>query len=183
MTNRQPALDAAEREYLLLLARMQLSSNLAGKVDLSGVVQQTLWEAVETSPPDDGERLLWLRRLLTNNLRDEIRKVTAQRRDVRRETSLELTMDLSSSRVESFLEHQSPSPSQKVIRADELTRLALALSELAEDQRTAIELHHLQGLPLAEVAQQIGRTKEAAASLLYRAIKRLRQSLDIERGE
>ena len=33
------------RAYLQLLARLHLDRRLQGKVDLSGVMQQTLWEA------------------------------------------------------------------------------------------------------------------------------------------
>ncbi len=170
-----------EREYLLLLGRMQLSARLCGKVDLSGVVQQTLWEAEKACPPD-AERLPWLRKLLANNLRDEIRKLTAIRRDVRREASLEASLEESSSRLETWLAQEGTSPSQRVIRTEELGRLACALAELPADQRTAIELHHLQGQRLAEVAEQLGRTKEVTAALLYRALKRLRKRLDAAEG-
>ena len=67
------------REYLRLLARMQVAPHLAGKNDISGVVQQTVWDATEAAQPagEDREWLAWLRRLLANNLRDEIRKVSA----------------------------------------------------------------------------------------------------------
>ncbi len=41
-----------------------------------------------------------------------------------------------------------------------------------------MELHHLQGLPLAEVAAQLKRTKGATAALLYRGLKQLRQLLE-----
>jgi RNA polymerase sigma-70 factor (ECF subfamily) len=182
MTDKNPELGRPEREYLLLLGRMQLSARLEGKVDLSGVVQQTLWEAEKACPPD-AQRLPWLRKLLANNLRDEIRKLTAKRRDVRREASIEASIEESSSRLETWLAQKGSSASQHLIRSEELGRLACALSELPADQRMAIELHHLHGQPLAEVAEQLGRTKEATAALLYRALKRLRKRLDAAGGE
>ena len=173
------------REYLRLLARMQLSPHLAGKIDISGVVQQTVWEATEAAQPvgEDREWLAWLRRLLANNLRDEIRKVSAARRDVRREKSLEAALDASSARVEAWLVSQQSSPSKRAIRGEELNRLAAAMSKLPEDQRLAIELHHLQGLPLKAVAEQLARSKEAVASLLYRSLKRLKKKMDPDGGE
>src|SRR5207253_954565 len=64
------------RQYLELLARVRTDPRLRGKVDLSGVVQQTLLEAHQAAKQADGlgdeQRLAWLRRILANNLTDEI---------------------------------------------------------------------------------------------------------------
>jgi len=168
------------REYLHLLARLHTSSWLAHKLDISGVVQQTIWEAAQVPPPTDSQEALlaWLRRMLSNNLRDEVRRLLAARRDVRREMSLESAIENSASRVEAWLTSQQSSPSQRAVRAEDLNQLAIVLSQLPDDQRQAIEMHHLQGLPLQAVADHLGRSKEAVASLLYRAMKRLRTHLD-----
>lgn len=95
------------REYLHLLARLQLGSRLRGKVDLSGVVQQTLLEAHLAGEPfsarDDSERAAWLRWVLANNLRDEVRKLDTAARDVARERPLDASVDESSSRIEAWL--------------------------------------------------------------------------------
>jgi len=75
----------AFREYLYLLARMQVVPGLQGKVDLSGVVQQTLLEAYQARDKlhgrSEAEKAAWLRKALARNLADEIRKLTAARRD------------------------------------------------------------------------------------------------------
>ena len=167
------------RDYLRLLARLQIAPALVSKIDVSGIVQQTIWEATQTPHAglNDREWLRWLRHLLANNLRDEIRKLKAARRDFRRERSLHEALDASSAHLEIWLRSQQSTPSQKAIRAEELNRLAIALSDLPDDQLHAIELHHLQGLPLQSVAERLGRSKEAVASLLYRAMKNLKTQL------
>jgi RNA polymerase sigma-70 factor (ECF subfamily) len=170
------------RDYLHLLAQLHLDPRLRGKVDLSGIVQQTLLEAYQARrqfPCADAQRPpAWLRRILTNNLTDEVRKWTAAARDVEREQSLEQAAGASSVRVEAWLAAEQSSPSQALMREEELSRLAEALTRLPEDQRKAVELHHLQGLPLAEVAAQLNRTRGATAALLYRGLKQLRQLLE-----
>jgi RNA polymerase sigma-70 factor (ECF subfamily) len=174
------------REYLHLLARLHLDSRLRGKIDLSGVVQQTLLEAHQARQrfpaESDAPPLAWLRRILANNLNDEVRKLTAAVRDVQRERSLEQAMDASSARIAAWLQADQSSPSQHAQREEDLSRLAVALARLPDEQRTAIELHHLQGLPLADVAAQLDRNKGATAALLYRGLKKLRQLLE-DRGE
>src|SRR5579863_1727515 len=81
------------RAYLRLLARLQLDAELCGKVDLSGVVQQTLLEAhqflSERPPVEPADLPPLLRRLLANNLTDEARKALALKHDAGREQSLD----------------------------------------------------------------------------------------------
>ena len=84
------------REYLSLLARLQLDARLQAKVDLSGVIQQTLLEAYRAGDrvqgQDDEDLARWLRQILANNLVDEVRKFRTQARDVGRERSLEVDL-------------------------------------------------------------------------------------------
>jgi RNA polymerase sigma-70 factor (ECF subfamily) len=172
------------RDELRLLARMHLDPRLRGKVDLSGVVQQTLLDAYlarSRGPAAGDEARAWLRRILANNLTDEVRRLTAAVRDVEREGSLEQALNASSARIADWLAAEQSSPSQRAMREEDVSALAAALAQLPDDQRTAVEMHHLQGLPLAEVAMQLERTKGATAALLFRGLKKLRQLLE-DRG-
>jgi RNA polymerase sigma-70 factor (ECF subfamily) len=167
------------RSYLGLVARLELDPALEAKVDVSGVVQQTLLEALQAgeTPGDEEARLRWLRRILANNLQDEIRKFRAQARSVARERSLQGALDASSLRIEQWLAAEQSSPSQHAIRREGALRLADALARLPDDQRRAIELHHLQGLTLAQTAQTLERTKGAVAQLLFRGLRKLKEIL------
>jgi len=175
------------RAYLQLLARLQLDPRLRGKVDLSGVVQQTLWEAhqaLAAAGPDADARLApLLRRLLANNLADEVRKGYAAKRAADRERSLEAALEQSSIRLGSFLAADHSSPSERAERNEDLLRLAEALDRLPEAQRQAVELHYLRGWSLAEVAGQVGRGKSAVAGLLHRGLERLREQLQPDRQD
>jgi RNA polymerase sigma-70 factor (ECF subfamily) len=167
------------RDYLSLLARLHTDSRLEGKIDLSGVVQQTLLDAYKAFgpfqqlPPD--EQAAWLRRVLANNLKDEVRKLGAAVRNVGREISLEAALENSSGHLEAWLTQELSSPSQHAIRSEELLRLAQALARLPEDQRRAVELHHLSGMPVAEVSAHMGRSPGAVGALLVRGLKKLRR--------
>jgi RNA polymerase sigma-70 factor (ECF subfamily) len=169
------------RAYLQLLARLHLDPRLKGKVDLSGVVQQTLWEAQQTlgslPSPDDAQLAAQLRRVLANNLADEVRKCYAGKRDVERERSLDAALEASSARLEAFLAADQSSPEQRAGRNEELLRLAAALERLPEVQRQAVELHYLRGWRLEEIADHLGRGKSAVAGLLHRGLDKLREFL------
>jgi RNA polymerase sigma-70 factor, ECF subfamily len=169
------------RSYLLLLARLHLDPRLKGKVDLSGVVQQTLWEGhrelVRSPSPANAQLAPLLRRLLANNLADEVRKCYTDKRDVDRERSLDAALQQSSARLEAFLALDQSSPEQRAGRNEELLRLAEALERLPEAQRQAVELHYLRGWRLEKIANHLGRGKSAVAGLLHRGLDKLREFL------
>lgn len=59
-------------------------------------------------------------------------------------------------------------------------RLAEAVKQLPDAQRRAVELHHLEGRSLAEIADALGTTKPAIAGLLHRGLKALRARLETD---
>jgi RNA polymerase sigma-70 factor (ECF subfamily) len=170
----------AYRDYLGLLAR-QLDGRLRGKLDPSDVVQQTLLQAHKDRGQfrgrTEGEWLGWLRTVLANNLAAALRAYGRRRRDVALEVSLHQALDESSGRLEAWLAAEQSSPSARASREEQLRRLAAALARLPDDQRAAVELHHLKGCTLAEVARLLGRSREAVAGLIFRGLKRLRRLL------
>jgi RNA polymerase sigma-70 factor (ECF subfamily) len=99
--------------YLYMLARVQLDPRLGGKLDLSGIVQQTLLEAYQQRPAFDAsaQEAAWLRKVLAHNLADELRKLHTGKRDLDRERSLEAALEQSSARLEAWLAAEQSSPS------------------------------------------------------------------------
>ena len=171
------------RDYLRLLARLSVDERLRAKLDPSDVVQQTMLEAHRAMPgftgETDAEMAGWLRQILARNLADQLRHFTRAKRHVGNERSLEASMALSTRRIDVWLAPDS-SPSQTLIRSDEVLSLADSLARLPRDQRQAVEQHYLAELPSAEIARRMDRSEAAVAGLLRRGLKRLRELMCAE---
>jgi RNA polymerase sigma-70 factor (ECF subfamily) len=169
------------RDYLGVLARQQIDTRLRGKLDASDLVQQTLLEAHQgwADRRDHGEAVLagWLRQILARNLCDAHRRLGAGKRDAARERSMEEALEHSSIVLGQWLAAEQSSPSEQAIWHEDLLRLTAALAALPEDQRTAVELHHLKKYSLSQIVAEMGRSKPAVAGLLHRGMERLRQLL------
>jgi RNA polymerase sigma-70 factor (ECF subfamily) len=171
----------AYRDYLRVLARLQLGVQLQAKVDASDIVQQTLLRAHASQEQfrgnSEAEWLGWLRAILASVLGTVVREYEAAVRNIDRELSLEAALEQSSARLERILAAEQSSPSSASMRAEEVVRLSHALMRLPDDQRIAVELHHLRGMTVAEVAKEMERTRPAIVGLLFRGLKRLRELL------
>jgi RNA polymerase sigma-70 factor (ECF subfamily) len=166
------------RPYLEFLASLQLNQRLQAKVDLSGIVQQTLLEAHlakdQLRDQNSEQRRAWLRRVLTHNLADEFRKIRSQKRDAHRERSLQAAIEHSSLRLEAWIVANGSAPNAQLERQERAVELAAALDRLPEAQREALVLQHWKGWSLAEIAEHMGRTRAAVAGLIKRGLSQLR---------
>jgi RNA polymerase sigma-70 factor (ECF subfamily) len=181
--NTDPGDQALEefRAYLETLTFIQIDPRLRSKFGLSDVIQKTLieaWRDLECIRAlDDAGRKCWLRRMLVNNLLEEIERWRALRRDVRLEQSLEAAAAESSCRLQKWLVVEGSSPSEQLARQDDGLRLLEALSRLDPRQREALILQMYHGWTLAQIAGQLGCTPNAVAGLHARGLKKLRQYL------
>ena len=172
------------RNYLQLLARLHIDRRLEGRLDASDVVQEALLKAHagmdEFRGQTEAQQGAWLRQILVNELHQALRKVLAAKRDLRLEKSLDVSLDQTSAHLENWLAAQQSSPSEQAVRNEELLGLADALADLrhaSAAQADAVELHHLKGCTVAEVAAALDRSEAAVASLLQRGLKNLRERL------
>jgi RNA polymerase sigma-70 factor (ECF subfamily) len=124
------------------------------------------------------EEAAWLRTILARQLAEELRKLHTHKRDIGLEVSLERELGASSARLEAWLCGDDSTPSQRAQRHEELLHLAAGLMRLPEDLRDAVELHHLHGLTVSDVAEQMGRSRAGVAGLLRRGLAELRAFLD-----
>ena len=172
--------------YLKLLVLAQLEQNLRVRVSPSDVIQETFFEAhrdfVQFRGKTSGEFLAWLRRILVNNLCRVVEQhVLAEKRDVRREVSVERlanALSQSTARLEAVLPDPGSSPSAGAHRREIEIVLADQLAELPTDYRDVIVLRHIEGLPFEEVARRMERTSGAVRMLWLRAVKMLRERLE-----
>jgi RNA polymerase sigma-70 factor, ECF subfamily len=170
------------RDYLKILARLQLGVRLYRRVDPSDIVQQTLMEAYEKYHQFRGrtgaEQAAWLRAILARNVADLLRAQGRLKRDPSREISLEEELDRSSARLGGWLAVDQPGPSDQAQLHEQAILLADALARLPEYQREALVLHYWQGCSLAEIGVLLDRSRDSVAGLLKRALKNLRSEFD-----
>jgi RNA polymerase sigma-70 factor (ECF subfamily) len=167
---------ARYRDYLLLLARVQINPRLRAKIDPSDVVQETLLKAHRSREQFRGgteqQLAAWLRKILAHTLSNAVRSVG--RRGGEFERSLEGTLEQSSARLELWLSDGQLAPEEIAAHNEQLLRLAGALARLPDDQRCALEMKHLRGCSVAEICEEMGRSKASVVGLLIRGMRRLR---------
>jgi RNA polymerase sigma-70 factor (ECF subfamily) len=170
------------RNYLRLQARTLIGSALRVRLDPSDLVQETFLEAARDfarfAGSTEGELVAWLRQVLVRNLADQVRRHQSQKRNARREESLEALLDRSSQEVQEALATGISTPSAQARRREQSVVLADALAALPPDYREVIVLRHLERLKFDEIAARMGRSSGATRMLWTRALERLHRILE-----
>jgi RNA polymerase sigma-70 factor (ECF subfamily) len=167
------------RNYLTLLARVEIGRRLQGKVDASDLVQETFLEAhrhFENFRGDtEAQFAAWLRQILATRVANLVRRfVGAKARDIRLEQQLAEELNDSSKFMGPELSAAMSSPSHQAAKREQGVLLAEALARLPEQYRETIVLRHLEGLTFPQIAEKLGRSVDAVQKLWLRGLARLR---------
>jgi len=104
--------------------------------------------------------------------------VGAQKRSADREVSIERPADANQGfGFIDLLVASMTSPSQAFSRDQREFRLQIAIAALPEEQREALRLRYIDGLPTRDVAERLGKTDGAIRVLLSRTLTRLQEAL------
>ncbi|MCB9844958.1 MAG: sigma-70 family RNA polymerase sigma factor [Phycisphaeraceae bacterium] len=155
-------------------------------LDEDDVMQVTYLEAVLRLDRFQGGGVsgfvAWLTKMAENNLIDAVRALEAAKRpSPRRKVSARQQPDQESylGLVE-LLGCTYTTPSRDAAKREAHGFLESALSRLPADYARVIRLYDLQGLPIEEVAEQLGRTQGAVYMLRARAHDRLKDAIGTE---
>lgn len=168
------------RNYLELLARIELGRRLQTKVDAADLVQETFLEAHRNfglfRGQSEAEFVGWLRGILAARIADLVRHyLGTQGRDLRRERGLQINLDQSSRAFDRGLVALQSTPSQQMARRELRVVFADALARLPEEYREVIVLRHFEELSFADVASRMNKTVDSVQKLWVRGLARLRQ--------
>jgi RNA polymerase sigma factor (sigma-70 family) len=115
----------------------------------------------------------YLRQLVENKIRAKADYFGAARRDMRRERSME-TRGRTTEARSTEPPGTTPSPSELLLREEEVERLEEALEQMPAAERDVVILRVFEGLSHREIARRLDRPSENAVHKLYgRAIARL----------
>ena len=173
------------RHHEPLVARIgaKLPASLRRTIGAEDVAQETYVEAFkrigtfEAKGPDAFFR--WLTTIATHKVLDFVR---AQRTAKRGGgwMGISRTRETGSS-VASLLERlavDEHTPSQSARNHEAAAQVQVALATLSEEHREVLQLRYGEGRSEADIALRMNRSKEAVHSLCYRALSKLRATLD-----
>jgi len=167
------------RNYLSFIGHDQIRTTLKRGFNCSTLVQETYLDACRDFQKFRGnterELLVWLRQILVRNLVDLARYHLAKKRDVRRLRALERILTQSSDALHNKLSAGISTPSSQVAKREQAVLVTDGLAQLPEHYREVIELRILDGIPSAEVAEQLGLSDGVVRKRLPRALIKLRK--------
>lgn len=155
------------------IVRLRMGRELRTKLESMDLVQDVLVSALrdlgDFTYRDEGDFLRWLSRIAENRLRDNVDKLHAGKRDIRKEVRLDNHGPTTGGR---FLPGplDATTPSVIMSRKEDLDELAKAMDELKPEYREVIVLTKLEGLSYKEIADRLGKSNEAVRKLVSRAM-------------
>ena len=168
-------------ERVLRIIRIRMGSELRSKLESMDLVQDVLMSALrdlgDFRYTNEGDFLRWLGKIAENRIRDNLDKLHAGKRDIRKETPLYDDASRSRDDRARVLEPaRNTTPSVIFSRREELDKLETAIDKLKPEYRQVIVWAKIDGLSYREIGDRLGKSADAAGHLLLRAMVALTES-------
>jgi RNA polymerase sigma-70 factor (ECF subfamily) len=161
------------RPRLAVLIYYKLSPELSRRVEVDDILQEVFFAAAREiegfAYRSPGSFMSWLSRIADHVIIDAARFEGRQKRH-----AAEMLRFRSASNPGGPEPIDSHTPSRAYAEKEAVERLLERLNALPEDYRLAILLAKVEGLTTQEMAERLGKSREVAALLLHRALRRFR---------
>ena len=177
----ETALDQLCRVYserVRWIVRLRMGAEIRSKLESMDLAQDVLISAFRDlgnfTYKNEGDFLRWLSEIAENRLRDNLDRLHADKRDIRKEVRFDSHRPTTEN---SFVGSAEPidltTPSVIMSKREDLARLAKALDALKPEYRKVIVLTKIEGLSYKEIAESLGKSSDAVRMLVSRAIAAL----------
>ncbi len=175
------ALDQLYRVYaerVRWMVRFRMSGELRSKLDSMDLVQDTLIHAFNGldnfTYKNEGDFVRWLSKIAENELRGNLKKLHAAKRDIHKEVRLDnYGPTTAGDFFGSVAPNKATTPSVIMSRKEDLDKLARAMDALKSEYREVIVLTKIEGLSYKEIAGRLDKSSEAVRKLVSRAMAEL----------
>jgi len=162
-------------ERVRRIVRFRMGPELRSQLESMDLVQEALIEAVKDlgdfAYSNDGDFLRWLSSIVENTIRDNVDRIHAAKRDVRRQVSLDkMAARADMLHADAGLPVVTTTPSVVLSLREELDRLEEAMDRLKPQYREVIVMAKIEGLSCKEIAARQNKRPAAVAMSLSRAI-------------
>ena len=169
---------------VLWLVRLRMGKELRSKLESMDLVQDVLVCALKDlgnfTYKTEGDFVRWLARIAENRLRDNLDKLHADKRDIRKEVRLYgYRPTVEDSFVAALDAVDTTTPSAIMSKREDLDKLAKAIDALKPEYREVIVLTKVEGLSYREIGDKLGRSADAARMLYSRAMAALTGAFEV----
>ena len=162
-------------ERVRWIVRFRISKELRSKLESMDLVQDTLLHALggldDFTYKNEGDFIRWLSKIAENELRGSLKKLHADKRDIRKEIRFSTYRPITGSGfVGAPVPVEATTPSVIMSKKEDLSKLEKAIDQLKPEYREVIILAKIDGLSYKEIGEKLGKSEEAVGMLLSRAM-------------
>ncbi len=170
-------------ERVRRIIRLRMGAELRNKLESMDLVQDAFISALRSlenfTYENEGDFMRWLSKIAENRIRDNLDRLHADKRDIRREIPLNNYRQVNQdSFVRNFEPMKSTTPSMIISKQEDLDKLEKAIDKLKPEYKEVIILTKIEGLSYKEAAEQLHKSPDAVRMILSRAIQALSNAFE-----